>query len=80
MHTQGGFCFSVGVALKTECMNFEQLNGACSIQQRERSFENFRKDAGIQILLASIGAGGVGIDLTYAQKVYLMVSQSDEVW
>ncbi|KNZ49464.1 uncharacterized protein VP01_49g9 [Puccinia sorghi] len=67
-----GFCFSVGVALKMECMNFEQLNGACSIQQRERSFENFRKDARIQILLASIGAGGVGIDLTYAQKVYLM--------
>lgn len=80
--TQGGgfLFFSVGVALQTEGIVFEQLDGACSLQQRERSLEKFRQDPNVQLLLATIGAGGVGIDLTSAQKVYLMVSPPDDVW
>ncbi|KNZ52660.1 uncharacterized protein VP01_348g7 [Puccinia sorghi] len=51
-----------------------------SVGQRERSLEKFRQDPNVQLLLETIGAGGVGIDLTSAQKVYLMVSQPDDVW
>ncbi|KNZ59370.1 uncharacterized protein VP01_1748g8 [Puccinia sorghi] len=52
----------------------------CSLNQRERSLEKFRQDPNEQLILAIIGAGGVGIDLTSATKVYLMVSQPDEIW
>ncbi|KNZ63798.1 uncharacterized protein VP01_10g7 [Puccinia sorghi] len=51
-----------------------------SVWQRERSLEKFRQDPKVQLLLETIGAGGVVIDLTSAQKGYLMVSQPDDAW
>ncbi|OAV87422.1 hypothetical protein PTTG_29440 [Puccinia triticina 1-1 BBBD Race 1] len=62
----------VGVALAEAGIHFEQLNGGCSLQQRGRSLETLRQDPNVRVLLATVGAGGVGIDLTCTQKVYLM--------
>ncbi|KAI9625299.1 hypothetical protein H4Q26_016321 [Puccinia striiformis f. sp. tritici PST-130] len=64
----------VGVALLAERIPFEQLDGSRSLQQREKSLEQIRHEPNVRVLLATIGAGGVGIDLTCTQKVYLMVS------
>ncbi|KAI9608610.1 hypothetical protein H4Q26_004795 [Puccinia striiformis f. sp. tritici PST-130] len=62
----------VGVALLAERIPFEQLDGSRSLQQREKSLEQIRHEPNVRVLLATIGAGGVGIDLTCTQKVYLM--------
>ena len=65
-------------ALVKEGIAFEKLDGLCSLNQRDKSLGMMRQEPKIRVLLATIGAGGVGIDLTCAQKVYLMVSFS--VW
>ncbi|OAV89953.1 hypothetical protein PTTG_28479 [Puccinia triticina 1-1 BBBD Race 1] len=67
----------VGVAPAEERIGFEQLNGLCSVNQREKSLVMIRQDPKIRVLLATIAAGGVGIDLTCTQNVYLMVSMSE---
>ncbi|KNZ50538.1 uncharacterized protein VP01_4363g2 [Puccinia sorghi] len=56
---------------------YEQLDGSRSLDQREKSLAIMRHNPNTQVLLATIGAGGTGIDLTFAQHVYLMVSASD---
>ena len=68
------FSCSVGVALVKNGIDFEKIDGTCSLQQREKALARIRQQSNVQVLLATIGAGGVGIDLTCTQKVYLMVS------
>jgi len=50
------------------------LMGQMSIQQRDNSLLTFREDRECNVLLGSIAAAGVGIDLCCAQIVYIMVS------
>jgi len=50
------------------------LMGQMSIQQRDNSLLTFREDRECNVLLGSIAAAGVGIDLRCAQIVYIMVS------
>ncbi|KAI9629098.1 hypothetical protein KEM48_011169 [Puccinia striiformis f. sp. tritici PST-130] len=64
----------VGNALGAEDIAYEQLDGSRSLQQREKTLDRIRHEPNVRVLLATIGAGGVGIDLTCTQKVYLMVS------
>ncbi|POW14035.1 hypothetical protein PSTT_03266, partial [Puccinia striiformis] len=64
----------VGNALGAEKIAFEQLDGSRSLQQREKSLHRIRHEPNVRVLLATIVAGGVGIDLMCTQKVYLMVS------
>ncbi|KAI9607461.1 hypothetical protein H4Q26_005983 [Puccinia striiformis f. sp. tritici PST-130] len=62
----------VGNALGAEDIAYEQLDGSRSLQQREKTLDRIRHEPNVRVLLATIGAGGVGIDLTCTQKVYLM--------
>ena len=48
--------------------------GQMSISQRDNSLSMFREDRACNVLLGSIAAAGVGIDLRCAQNVYIMVS------
>ena len=50
------------------------LMGQMSISQRDNSLSMFREDRACNVLLGSIAAAGVGIDLRCAQNVYIMVS------
>ena len=50
------------------------LMGQMSIQQRDNSLSTFRESRECNVLLGSIAAAGVGIDLRCAQIVYIMVS------
>ena len=68
------FSHRVGFALVKNGIEYEKLDGTCSLQQREKSLARMRQQPDVRVLLATIGAGGVGIDLTCTQKVYLMVS------
>jgi SNF2 family DNA or RNA helicase len=42
---------------------------------RDRALETFATDPNIRIILVSIGAGGLGLNLTTANKVYVMEPQ-----
>ncbi|OAV93663.1 hypothetical protein PTTG_27244 [Puccinia triticina 1-1 BBBD Race 1] len=66
------FLGMVGFALVKNGIEYEKLDGTCSLQQREKSLARMRQQPDVRVLLATIGAGGVGIDLTCTQKVYLM--------
>lgn len=62
----------VGVALRHKGIDFEPLDGSRSLNQRKRSLARMRNQPEVKVLLGTVGAGGVGIDLKFAQKVYLM--------
>ncbi|OAV92205.1 hypothetical protein PTTG_27699 [Puccinia triticina 1-1 BBBD Race 1] len=62
----------VGVALVKNGIDFEQIDGTCSLQQREKALARIWQQSNVQVLLATVGACGVEINLTCTQKVYLM--------
>ena len=63
-------------ALKQHKWESTWLRGNMSVTQRENSLEPFWSSPTCNVLLASIGAAGVGIDLRCAKNVYIMVSLS----
>lgn len=46
-----------------------------SRDNRDKSMQNFREDPSIRVMLVSIGAGGLGLNLTTANKVFMMEPQ-----
>lgn len=55
--------------------SYTRLDGTMSLPARNKSLDSFHKDDSITVLLATIGAGGVGLNLTAASKVYVMEPQ-----
>ncbi|KAK1299928.1 hypothetical protein QJS10_CPB13g01709 [Acorus calamus] len=51
---------------------FLRLDGTLNQQQRERVIYQFTEDSNISVLLMSLKAGGVGINLTAASNAFLM--------
>ncbi|KAF4335306.1 helicase-like transcription factor [Fusarium beomiforme] len=49
-----------------------RIDGQQSIQQRQKSMSSFTDDPHCTVMLATIGSGGEGIDLTVANNVHLM--------
>lgn len=54
---------------------YVRLDGTMTLKQRNAALGAFATDESITILLATLGAGGVGLNLTSASKVYIMESQ-----
>jgi SNF2 family DNA or RNA helicase len=54
---------------------FVRLDGTMTLQARGKALEAFAKDNEITMLLATIGAGGVGLNLTSASRVFIMEPQ-----
>lgn len=55
---------------RTEGWKAERYTGSMSHETRQRALQRFSdKDGGIKILLASLKAGGIGLNLTSANKV-----------
>lgn len=65
----------IGEALDYECILFTRLDGTQSQAQREKVLSAFSKtdDSGASVLLISLRAGGVGLNLTCANRVVMMV-------
>lgn len=64
------------IALKENGLTgYTRIDGSMTLRQRNDSLEAFRSDDSITILLATIGAGGVGLNLTSASRVYIMEPQ-----
>ena len=58
--------------LETEGIAYERFDGSLSQPQREKVLSRFKDDPSVRVLLVSLRAGGVGLNLVAAQSVYLM--------
>lgn len=58
--------------LDDESIGYERLDGSLSQQQRSHALERFSDEPSVRVLLLSLRAGGVGLNLTAAQTVYLI--------
>ncbi|BDD60881.1 hypothetical protein MAP00_005971 [Monascus purpureus] len=66
----------IEIALKDNGLTgYTRLDGTMTLSARKKALDTFRDDDGITILLATIGAGGVGLNLTSASNVYIMEPQ-----
>lgn len=66
----------IEIALKDNGIaGFTRLDGTMSLSARKKALESFADDDSITVLLVTIGAGGVGLNLTAASKVYIMEPQ-----
>jgi DNA repair protein RAD16 len=48
------------------------IHGGMNIQSRDASLKDFREDSSVRVLLMSLKAGGVALNLTVASEAYLM--------
>ncbi|KZT02408.1 uncharacterized protein LAESUDRAFT_730152 [Laetiporus sulphureus 93-53] len=59
-------------ALEVAGIRYDRLDGTMKRDERTRAMEALKNDPGCEVLLVSLKAGGVGLNLTAAQRVYLM--------
>lgn len=62
-------------ALEQNGFNSVRLDGSMSLKARREVLTKFKEDPSVTILLVSIKAGGQGLNLTSASKVYMMEPQ-----
>ena len=65
----------IQIALEDNEINYVRLDGKMSRTQRSASLQAFREDPNIPVILVSISAGGLGLNLTTASMVYVMEPQ-----
>ncbi|KAF1912881.1 SNF2 family N-terminal domain-containing protein [Ampelomyces quisqualis] len=65
----------IEIALKDHGYSYCRLDGRMSRDARDKSMHVFREDPSIVVMLVSIGAGGLGLNLTTANKVFMMEPQ-----
>jgi non-specific serine/threonine protein kinase len=53
-------------------VKFEYFDGSTTAVERERAIQNFQKNDEIRVFLISLKAGGVGLNLTAADYVYIV--------
>jgi hypothetical protein len=65
----------IQIALEDAEIPFTRLDGSMSRPARTAALNAFSNDPSVLVLLVTIGAGGVGLNLTSASKVYVMEPQ-----
>jgi len=58
--------------LKSLNVKFEYFDGSTSAPDREKAIRNFQEDDSCRVFLISLKAGGVGLNLTAADYVYIV--------
>ena len=71
MHSLIKFC-RIEDALDAAGIRYERLDGTMKRDDRTKAMDALKYDPACEILLVSLKAGGVGLNLTAAQRVYLM--------
>lgn len=61
----------VGERLSELGINFETMSGSTSTKERKRIVEQFQTDPACKVLLMTLKVGGVGLNLTAADMVYI---------
>ncbi|QRV83537.1 hypothetical protein RhiJN_11553 [Ceratobasidium sp. AG-Ba] len=59
-------------ALEEAAIRFSRLDGTMKREDRSRAMDALKMDPSCEVLLVSLRAGGVGLNLTAARRVYLM--------
>ncbi|KAI1378424.1 SNF2 family N-terminal domain-containing protein [Hypoxylon crocopeplum] len=65
----------VEMALKAEGLVFARIDGSKSRQCRDSELQTFRADSTCNVLLATIGSAGLGLDLSFASRVHILEPQ-----
>ena len=65
----------IQIALADAGLRYVRLDGTMSRQKRNASLDAFRDDPDTTIILISLTAGGLGLNLTTGSKVYVMEPQ-----
>ncbi|KAL5432753.1 hypothetical protein PMIN06_004428 [Paraphaeosphaeria minitans] len=65
----------IEIALSKNNHKYVRLDGRMPREARNRSLSAFDKDPSVIIILVSIGAGGLGLNLTKANKAFVMEPQ-----
>ncbi|XP_077235884.1 DNA/RNA helicase protein isoform X2 [Tasmannia lanceolata] len=60
------------IPLSRSNFTFVRLDGTLTLQQREKVIKQFTEDSEISVLLMSLKAGGVGINLTAASNAFVL--------
>ena len=58
--------------LKLGRLNCVKLQGSMAVEARERALQSFKTDPEVSVLLISLKAGGVALNLTVANYIFLM--------
>lgn len=53
-------------------VNYEYFDGSSTVNERERAIQRFQNDENCRVFLISLKAGGVGLNLTAADYVYIV--------
>lgn len=59
-------------ALEVNGIKYDRLDGTMKRDERIRAMDALKQDPACEVLLVSLKAGGVGLNLTAAQRVYLV--------
>lgn len=65
----------IELALDNNGIVFTRLDGSMSRTQRTTAMDRFREDNSVHVILVSIMAGGLGLNLTAGNSVYVMEPQ-----
>jgi SNF2 family DNA or RNA helicase len=65
----------IQMALEENGIKYTRLDGKMTRTARGAALDSFREDPSIHVILVSITAGGLGLNLTTANKVYVMEPQ-----
>ncbi|KAF4628635.1 hypothetical protein G7Y89_g9521 [Cudoniella acicularis] len=65
----------VQIAFETGGLSFTRIDGQTTLPKRIQALETFNNDPDCQIMLASIGSIGEGVDLTAANHVHILEPQ-----
>lgn len=65
----------IELALNAANITFVRLDGSMTRTARTAAMEKFREDNSVEVMLVSIMAGGLGLNLTAANNVYVMEPQ-----
>ena len=65
----------IQIALEDNGIKFARLDGKMARNKRTAALDAFRDDPSTTVFLISIGAGGLGLNLTTGSKVYIMEPQ-----
>jgi DNA repair protein RAD16 len=53
-------------------MGCMKLSGSMSLEQRDKAIRSFKEQPDVKVLLISLKAGGVALNLTVASRIFLM--------
>lgn len=65
----------IEIALDKIGITHTRLDGTMQRSARKKAMDSFREDPAVQVILVSISAGGLGLNLTTANSVYVMEPQ-----